>query len=209
MKNRETIIYFLLGIGLFLLIIGIFYRKWNLFKILKPRKAIGRFIRDMLGERGSQIWVLFVAFTFFLFPGLYLSYLHYIKPQLPPEYSQKTDKIALRYVIEPKKIDDGWTTSAPIEWTTVDIIKGKLSYTNLDSYDSISFRDNYLNKLPDFVWNMKNLKSLNLENNKISVLPIKKVKKSNINKIYIIGNPITNENVNQIKDLGITIINEK
>ena len=209
MKDRQIIIYIFLGAGLVLLILGIFYRKWNLYNKFKPRKAIGKLIREILGERGSQIWLIFVAITLFLLPGLYLSYLHYIKPNLPEEYSNKTDTVVLRHIMKATKIDDGWITSAPISWTTVDKIKDQLRYTNLDSYDSISFKDNYLDELPDFVWNMKNLKSLYLKNNKIIVLPIEKIKTSEIKTIYITGNPISNENINQIKNLGITIINEK
>jgi Leucine-rich repeat (LRR) protein len=209
MKDREIIIYMFLGIGLILLILGIFYRKWNLFNRLKPRKPIAKFIREILGERGSQIWIFFISITFFLLPGLYLSYLQYVRPHLPAEYSQKTDGIALRHIMKPNKIDDGWIRSAPITWTTVDKIKDQLRYSDLDSYDSISFKDNYLDELPNFVWNMKNLKCLYLKNNKIKVLPIEKIKNTDIKTIYIMGNPFTDENIHQIKELGIDINNEK
>ncbi len=188
MIDREILIYIFLGIGLTLLIVGIFYRKWNLF---------------------SRFLILLVSITFFLLPGLYLSYLQYLKPHLPAEYRQKTDYIALRHIMKPNKIDDEWIRSATITWTTIDKIKDRLRYSDLDSYDSISFRDNYLDELPDFVWDMKNLKSLYLKNNKIETLPIEKIKNTGIKTIYIIGNPFTKENINKIKQLGIDINDEK
>ncbi len=209
MKDRESLIFFLLGVGLVLLIVGIFYRKWNIYYKFKPRTTIQRFFSELLGERGSQIWIMFIAITLFLLPAAYLSYVHYIKPKLPAEYSQKTEDIALRHIVKSNRSHDGWIISAPVEWTTVNHIQQRLSYTDLHIYDSISFRDNYLEELPDFIWKMSNLKHLNLKNNKIISLPIETIKKSPLSHIYITGNPIDKNNLIELKSLGITIVNEE
>ena len=43
-------------------------------------------------------------------------------------------------------------------------------------YRTISFKDNGLNEIPNFIWEMSNLTELELTNNNLKTLPVKKIK---------------------------------
>jgi len=189
MDSKNLFIFLFLGIGLILLILGIFYKKWNLYNKLKPRRALGKIFREILGENGSRNYMLFLSIVF-LSIGFYITYRVHIKPNLPARYSKKTTDITLS------------ETDGIIMWTTIEKAK---NYSDLN-FDKVSLKNNFIEQLPDFIWKIETLNTLDLENNDIDNISIEKLKESHINKIILTGNPISNDKIKEIEKLGIVVV---
>jgi len=190
MNDRNIIIYLFLGTGLIFLILGIFYKKWNLYNILKPRRVIGKLFREILGENGTQNYILLLSLVF-LSIGFYITYNVHIKPNLPNRYSKKTTNITLSK-------NGGKETM----WVT---IKNAEKYTNLN-FDKVSLKNNFIDSIPDFIWKIETLTTLDLENNDIKKIPLERLKKSKIKKIILTGNPISIDEIKKIEMLDIEVI---
>ncbi len=93
--------------------------------ILKPRRVICKLFREILGEKGTQNYILLLSLVF-LSIGFYITYNVHIKPNLPNRYSKKTTNITLSK-------NGGKETM----WMT---IKNAEKYTNLN-FDKVSLKN--------------------------------------------------------------------
>ncbi len=84
-------------------------------------------------------------------------------------------------------------------------IKNAENYTNLN-IDEVSLKNNFIDSIPDFIWKIKTLTTLDLENNDIKKISLERLKKSKIKKIILTGNPISIDEIKKIEMLDIEVI---
>ncbi len=170
----------------------------NTHKNHSQHRAKHRIIQNVLGINGARIFYGLLGFGLILF-GLFILFQSYVKPKLGNEYNNKTDKFIL--VSETVTVD-GFSVSSNLTTTLKQLnnsikILGK---SELDKYVQVSFRNNYLEKIPDLVWEMKNLKAIDLTFNNISKLDVKKLSKmEKLKVINLSNNPISKKSIEILK----------
>lgn len=81
---------------------------------------------------------------------------------------------------------------------TIIEMMGEVQY---DKYIEVSFKNNYINKIPDFIWEIKNLELIDLTSNNINELDIKSLSKMrHLKTIILTNNPIAKEKVKNIRE---------
>ena len=162
------------------------------------RKFKHRMIQKILGINGARVFYGFLGAGLIVF-GLFMLFQFFVKPNLGNEYNNKTDKFVL---ISNTISNDKFIMTSSLT-TTLEQLKSSIKIVGnakLDEYVQIDFNNNYLDNLPDIVWQMKNLKTINLTNNNISDLDIDKISKmDSLKTIDLTNNPISIEKINEIR----------
>ena len=67
-------------------------------------------------------------------------------------------------------------------------------------YSEANFENNYRTSVPDFVWEMKHLRILDLTNNKLKNIPFDEIKSmDSLNTIILTGNPLDKNEVEKLR----------
>lgn len=170
-------------LGLFILIISI-----KNIKAKKPTKLSSIIIRKLLGETGTRIFAGIAAIAMMIFGFNFFMKINEFK--FPGHDKKKTNIV----VMTKQKIIDANTTSYSSRRMTLPELKKEYKYAGnslIADYTSISFKNNYIKKLPDFVWSMKELEEIDLTNNKITSLPKEQLASlPKLKTLILTGNPI-------------------
>jgi len=171
----------------------------NTHKNHSQRKLKHRMIQKILGINGARFFYGILGFGLIIF-GVFILFQYYIKPNLGNEYNNKTDK----FILVSKTINnDGYTIQSNTH-TTLEQLKNKIKIIGdekLNEFVQVSFKNNYINKVPDIIWKMKNLKFIDLTYNNISELNIEKIKNMDSLKTIILReNPISEEKIKEIRE---------
>ncbi len=184
-------------LGIFILIVAIKIRKG-----FTPRRPLAKLIRRVLGEKGTRIFAGIVGVGLILYGGSFFISMNHI--DFPSAKEKKSDKVWIVKI----SVTGSDTTKSYIS-TPIDMLEHAYNYPNLN-FVSISFKNNYIKEVPDVVWDMINLKKINLTNNQITALPIEKIKKlKKLQTIILINNPISESELIKIrKELDLNIQTE-
>ena len=171
----------------------------NTHKNHSQRKLKHRLIQKILGINGARFFYGILGFGFIIL-GVFILFQSYIKPDLGNEYNNKTDK----FVLVSKTINnDGYTMKSKTH-TTLEQLKSTIKIIGnekLNEYVQVSFKNNYINKVPDIIWEMKNLNFIDLTYNNISELNIEKIiKMDSLKTIILKENPISEEKIKEIRE---------
>jgi hypothetical protein len=188
-------------VGLFLLLSGI--KNWEPFK---PR-GIGRVISEVLGEQVRRVFKILVGSILCIY-SLGLLYLGAPKSAEEKELEKTNQVITVMKTKLNSSVVGYGTLESLIERHEI-LKKTDLKY--IETFTKISFKNNYLKKLPAIVLEMENLEEINLTNNLVKRLPVLELKQLKaLKKIIITNNPIESSNLDSLKVLlSIEIINEK
>jgi hypothetical protein len=188
----------LLNIFLIIIILsGIFFiyksiKGWD--KSIIPTKASARLLKSILGYEGLRILMGIVGFIFIIFSIILFS-IFYFNASLG---FTKKDEVVMK-----TKSGEIYGTNAQIK----DRLKYSISPEKKVEIEEISFKNNNIKDIPEYLWELKGLKSINFENNNLSVLPIEKIKSLDSLKILNIkNNPIKLDNVSEIQKLNIIVV---
>ena len=189
-----------IGLGIYAILSGV--KGW--YRNQRSKKLLGSLMRALLGEElfGKAL----IAFGIFLISapiliGAIVIRASYGSPENPDNtqaiQTVITDEIIIRYNHPASGEITMYTTANKIR-DKVEII-GEEEYTK---YMAISFKNNNLTKIPDFVWKAKNLREIDLTNNNINSIPVDQLKSmTNIKKLVLDNNPVNIENVNRLKSM--------
>lgn len=187
-------IFFLFGIFLFYSA----YKGWN--KNYVPHKHSARIVKEAIGYNGTRFVVGLIGSILILIPTLI--FLNKVAGIEPPKKMTRSELIFLtpnNDNNQDKSIHFGDTTG------DLNIITEHVKYAPReirDNYIKVSFKDNYLDELPQFIFKLQNLQEIDLTNNDIENLPIEQLKSlKKLRKIILTNNPVSPENLNQIKQL--------
>ena len=194
------IILFLTFVFLFsVLLIYKAFKGWD--KNYVPHKLSARIIREIVGYNGTRVLVGAIGVVFALIPVLIFS--DKVLGISPPErLTAKSDIIFITATPDQNRsiYAVGGDRSGNLQSITDNI---KYSPKEIrDTYIKISFRNNYLDDLPLITFNLQNLEEIDLGNNDIENLPIDKLKSlKKLRKIIVTNNPISPENLKELKQL--------
>ncbi|ADY29359.1 leucine-rich repeat domain-containing protein [Cellulophaga lytica] len=188
----------LYGISIFTIITGswiLYYaiKKWN--PDFKPKKLTAKLLREILGSKGSQIFSGIMGGILILF-GITLTYL-----MLTKDMRSKSNKYAKSEWILITKFDG---KNRSVLNSKIEIENKKISRMgkeHLKGYQQISFKDMGIDKIPDFVWDMTNLETLDLTNNEISKIPNEISKLTKLRRLILTGNNIENKHLKELEEL--------
>lgn len=204
---NPQIVLWLLTIGM--LGVGVFALRGairNSFKNVELKKAKARMLREILGEQGYRVFVgalgvLFIAaslsLAFLMLGGLKLT-----------KGRSKTDVINIAMVSDDPNVTSGLMATEQQLKLKYEII----GETEFEKYQGISFKNNYRSDLPDLMWHMKNLESIDLTNNDFSELPLEKFSQlPKLTKLILTGNPMEPAYVEKVRAAlsNVSIVNEE
>ena len=195
----KTIIILIAIIAIIAGIYSIYASIKNTHKNHSQRRLKHRIIQKILGVNGARIFYGILGFGLFIF-GVIILFQILIKPKLGNEYNNRTNK----FILVSKTINkNGYSLSSS---TTLNFeqlnrtiqIKGK---DELNKYVQASFKNNYLDEVPEIVWKMKNLRVIDFTYNNIAQIDINKLSKmDSLKTIILTNNPISKEKINEIKE---------
>lgn len=152
----------------------------------KPGKLTARVIRAALGYKGSRI---FTGVMGSLLLALWITMLLLTNTSFRPSFADKTDMF---------EITCGTGFAANNIENVNNLNYGAGAYKR-EQITGLSFKNNYLKEVPEVVWNIENLKILNLANNKIKKIDLEGIRKlKQLDTLIITGTPIAEDNLQQI-----------
>lgn len=161
-------------------------------------------VRAVLGEEGYRYFVGILG-SVFIVASLGLAFIVVGGKSLLRSGESKTDKINIAiFSADPNAASSLMTTESQLKMR-YDI----LGERELDTYQKISFRNNYRNTLPDILWKMRNLESIDLTNNKFTELPLEEFAKlPKLSQLILDDNPIEEKYMEQIRSTlaGIQVV---
>ncbi len=166
-----------------------------------PHKMSARIIREIIGYNGTRVIMGIIGFVFALIPTLiFANKVLGINP--PARLASKSDIISIS--AKPDKTRGIYAVGGD-RYGDLQSITDNIKYNSQeirDTYIKISFKDNYLDELPLITFKLQNLEEIDLENNDIENLPVDQLKNlKKLRKIILTNNPISPENLRQIKQL--------
>ena len=192
----------MLGIGVFALGGSI----KNSFKDVELKNSKSRMARSLLGEEGYRYFVGAIGVVFIV-AALGLTLLAVAGDKLfNSSGDSKTDVIEITLISADPTVTSSvlWATEAQLK-TTYNL----LGDSELDKYQGVSLKNHYRSKLPDLLWKMKNVESIDLTNNEFTELPLQELAKlPKLKKLILDGNPFEPAYVQQIRSTlsGIEVI---
>lgn len=170
----------------------------NTHKNYSQKKLKHRLVQNILGINGARVLYGFLGLGLILF-GTFILFQFFVTPKLGNEYNNKTNE----FIISSRTINkEGYTLNSNII-TNLNQLKSRIKFggeEQLNKYVKISFKNNYLEEIPQIVWKMKNLKTIDLTYNKIVNLNIEQISKMDSLKIIVLkNNPITKENIDKLR----------
>ena len=188
-------IFFLFGIFLFYASC----KGWN--RNYVPHQRSARILKYAIGYNGTRFFTGLIASVLILIPTL-IFFNKVVEIKAPKRMTSKSELVFLtpnNANNQDKSIHIGDRSG------DLNIITEHIKYSRpeiRDNYIKVSFKDNYLDKLPTFIFKLQNLEEIDLTNNDIETLPINQIKNlKKLRKIILTNNPISSENLNQIKQL--------
>jgi hypothetical protein len=191
----------MLGVGIFALRGAI----KNSFKNVELRTK-AHMLREILGAEGYRYFVGIIGGVF-IAASLGLIILMVGGKWLMSGES-KTDVITIARITGDSTVTSSLMATESQLKRKYDIV-GDLDY---DTYQHISLRNNYRRTLPDLLWKMKNLESIDLTNNKFTELPLKEfVRLPKLRRLILDGNPIEPAYLEQIRSTlsGIKVVKDE
>ncbi|MDO5979261.1 hypothetical protein [Flavivirga spongiicola] len=180
------------GIGLWILFYV--FKKWNPNYV--PRKITAKIIRNLFGSKGSRIFSGIMG-TIILIFGIGLFYLESTRESRHLSNKEKT-------YIKTDNIQITQHSDNSILHTTLKIEQQKISRIGKDhlkNYKTISFDGNGLENIPNIIWDMTNLRILDLSNNELTEIHQYKdkiQKFEELNLIILDNNPMDSLYVKKI-----------
>lgn len=185
-------------------LMGIFFvfksrKGWN--QNYVPSKFLARIIKEAVGYNGTRFLVGLVGAILIIIPMLIFAN-QVLGISLPHRATSKSNIVFIA-----AKPDENRSLYSPggDRYGDLQSITDHIKYSNPEirnTYFKISFKDNYLNELPLITFELQNLEEIDLCNNDIEYLPIDKLKSlKKLRKIILTNNPVSPENLNQIKQL--------
>jgi hypothetical protein len=191
----------MLGVGIFALRGAI----KNSFKDVELR-AKAYVLREILGAEGYRYFVGIIGGVF-IAASLGLVVLIVGGKSLLGGGESKTDVMTIALITG----DSTVTSSLMATESQLKMTYDALGDRTFDTYQHISLRNNYRRTLPDLLWKMKNLESIDLTNNKFTELPLKEfVRLPKLRRLILDGNPIEQAYMEQIRSTltGIKVVKE-
>ena len=154
----------ILIISIIVMLIGIWavyysLKLWN--PNYRPRKLIAKLIRQSLGSKGTQIFTIIFGTVLILF-GSGMTYMTLTKGKLNPYSSYNKSEWITISVFNAQM--------GAILRSKVSLEKQKISRSGKDhlkNYQTVSFKNNGIKEIPNFVWDMSNLEKLDMTNNEL------------------------------------------
>lgn len=177
------------------------FNGWN--KNYVPHKLSAQAVREVVGYDGTRVIVGIIGVVFTLIPTLIFAN-KVLGISFPDRWTSGTNTIFI--TVEPDKSIDSDIYSLPGELAVeMQSLNDHIKYSpqaRKDEYVKISFRNNYLNYLPLIIFDLQNLKEIDLTNNDIESLPIEKIKSlKKLRKLILTNTSISPENLKQLKQL--------
>ncbi|MCZ4245892.1 hypothetical protein [Pedobacter punctiformis] len=170
-----------------------------------PKKMKTKIIRQILGYNGSRLLMGTIGVLFLILP-LYTFSDKFLGIHLNKRITDKQDFIVLSSKADPVKTPESITTPSGERTGTLSVMADHINYSSekvLNSYYKIVLKDNYLEELPPFVWKLKNLEEIDLENNDLKDLPVEKLLElKNLKKLNLKNNPLSKESSEKLKSLN-------
>lgn len=191
--KTETILYGISAIAILAGIWTLYYslKKWN--PEYKPRKVLAKLIRELLGSKGSQIFSGIMGTLLIIF-GIGITYL-----TLTKDTRSKNKSYAKSEFIRITEFDAQYgavlNSKQKIEKQKI----SRMGKEHLKNYQTVSFKNNGIDEIPDFVWEMSNLEILDLTNNELTDIPSDINKLVNLKSLILNGNPVKLEQVENLK----------
>jgi hypothetical protein len=190
----------MLGVGIFALRGAI----KNSFKDTQLR-AKAHMLREILGAEGYRYFVGIIGGVF-IAASLGLVILIVGGKSLMSGES-KTDVMTIALITG----DSTVTSSLMVTESQLKMKYDALGDRTFDTYQHISLRNNYRRTLPDLLWKMKNLESIDLTNNKFTELPLQELAQlPKLRRLVLDGNPIEQAYMEKIRStlVGILVVKE-
>jgi hypothetical protein len=188
-------IFFLLGIFLFYAS----YKGWN--KNYVPHKRSARILKEVIGYNGIRVVTGLIGSILILIPSL-IFFNKVIGIKAPKRMTSKSELV---FLTPNNDNDQDKSIHFGDRSGDLNLITEHIKYSSpeiRDNYIRVSFKDNYLEEVPEIIFKLQNLEEIDLTNNDIESLPINQIKSlKKLRKIILINNPISPENLNQIKQL--------
>ncbi|MEJ0029535.1 MAG: hypothetical protein WDO15_03850 [Bacteroidota bacterium] len=171
------------------------------FKDVESKTGKARLVRSLLGETGFRYFIGAIGVAFIvaaLFATVTLGFGVDIG-------GDRTDRVEIH--IMPDSTSTGSLLTA-----TMPQLKMKYQYmgdAEFQKYQQVSFRNHYMDKLPDLLWKMTNVESIDLSNNDFQELPLQDLAKlTKLKKLVLDGNPIEPAYLEQIRSKlpGVEVI---
>jgi len=170
----------------------------NTHKNHSQRRLKHRLVQKILGINGARIFYGFLGSGLIAF-GIFMLFQFLVKPKLGQEYNNKTNKFVL---VSKTTTNDQYIMNSSIT-TTLDQLQSSikvLGKEKLYEYVEVSFKDNYLESIPEITWEMKNLEVIDLTYNNIHEIDINKISgMEKLKTIILTNNPISSEKIEEIK----------
>lgn len=180
-----------------LLIVGAFTLRGaitNSFKDVELKKARARMLRSMLGDTGYRIFLGIVGSVFILLAVSFIA-IKLVGSKGTSQQSE-TDEIYISMTSADSNTSEVLITDESKLMESFRLVRG-LDY---ERYRSISFRNNYRDELPEAIWSMKALESIDLTNNEFETLPLDQLAAlPGLQKLILIGNPFDSSYVATIQ----------
>jgi hypothetical protein len=163
------------------------------FKDVESKTPKARLVRSLLGETGFRYFIGLIGVVFIaaaLFATVTLGFGVDIG-------GHKTDWVEI--VVMPDSLDtNGSRLSAKMS-----SLRMKYQYkgdAEFQKYQRVSFRNHYMDKLPDLLWKMTNVESIDLSNNDFEELPLEQLSKlTKLKTLVLDGNPMEPGYVDQVR----------
>lgn len=167
-----------------------------------PRKLIARLIRELLGDKGTKVFVI-VFGSIFVLIGLssLLGSLFYTSSKKTG--FEKTEKITVQ--LEIQGIDNAPALGIMLFKNIDELERKREKYSTIRK---ISFKNNHLDSLPLCLLEMNNLNELDLRGNNVTVNDLLGVLKAenDIKKLKVFGTPLVKDDsllLNQFPSIEI------
>ena len=166
------------------------------------RRLKARIVQYVLGVDGARVFYGIIGAGMILF-GLVVLFQMHVKPLLGEKINNKTDQITLSLIMPNASADYEMTVSEITNFARLKENVRIMGEEQLLKYSTISLRDNYLKEIPEMVWKMENLKSLDLTNNEIESISIQNLQRlPKLESIILDGNHISEENLREIREFN-------
>lgn len=183
---------------LIIFIVGFFLLRAAIKDTLKYSNArrLQAIIRGVFGFEGER--VIYGLFGILIMMGsAYFLFLFYGNNMIGGKSKKKQEYVRLELIKDHPHYTLGGSTLSKIS-------NLKRAYKHdkeqLNSYSSIDLSNHELDEIPLFVWEMKNLKTINLQENELKKLPALELKNlPKLSKIVLSGNPLDTTNFQQIR----------